>query len=212
VAAAADAREIEAYSQRAQTPTIYFYFSNKKSMQLSARLPLLLVLPVLGGAQLTIDLAGLVQGNGHSKGIEKLNMLGAIAELMASTMTDDCPKFQCPAGQQPVQSPHYVPVGNGCGTDLIKLESKFRDFFRECCDGHDMCYMTCGSSHKGCEDSFKSCLEESCYAHQEGAELQHCLAESKLYSAGTSGFGCSFFTNAQRDACVCDHVSAQTDL
>ena len=54
------------------------------------------------------------------------------------------------------------PSSNGCGSGgFIKIDfSKYDNFsgFNSCCNKHDICYNTCGSTKLACDSVFNDCL------------------------------------------------------
>ena len=73
----------------------------------------------------------------------------------------------------------------------------------KCCDAHDVCYGTCGSSFGGCEQQFTRCLQRQCNQYQLKEQREPCRSTASLFQVGTRLAGCGFFQQAQRDACVC---------
>ena len=63
-----------------------------------------------------------------------------------------------------------TPTPNGCGTFGLTVDmdnfSKIKGF-NECCNQHDICYMTCGKTKVFCDDSFYSCLQNACLNHDK---------------------------------------------
>lgn len=78
-----------------------------------------------------------------------------------------------------------------------------------CCDQHDICYDTCGSSRKVCDADFTKCLNSVCNSQTTGKKIDDCNGTSQLFSMGASGFGCGSFAASQHQACMCGGVLAK---
>jgi hypothetical protein len=118
--------------------------------------------------------------------------------------------FQCPDGSVPDANPTHTPSSNGCGSAGMDLGGG--DWGLEtCCDTHDYCYDTCGTSRTKCDADFSTCLTGICRSPQFAAESQSsCQSTASLYSMGASGFGCGSFITAQHQACHCQGRLAET--
>ena len=69
----------------------------------------------------------------------------------------------------------------------------------KCCNGHDLCYSTCGTSKDYCEKVFKSCMSSVCtknYAH-DPATKGECDKQAQSMTGLTAAFGGSFHTRSQ---------------
>ena len=99
---------------------------------------------------------------------------------------------------------------NGCGSQAVAafqqivtetLETLPPSFHR-CCDGHDICYGTCGKTKFECDETFGACLRH--------AAEQFSLAKGRYYQ-GTAVVvkqavalaGKAAYTDAQRTYCKC---------
>eukprot|EP00759_Apiculatamorpha_spiralis_P055212 PhF_6_TR7322/c0_g1_i1/m.10979/K01047/PLA2G, SPLA2; secretory phospholipase A2 len=102
-------------------------------------------------------------------------------------MAMDC-SFKCPDGSKPKkQKASHVPSSNGCGTAGFKVDPEFG--FEPCCDEHDKCYDTCGSSRSHCDDVFEKCMKDHCQSLKpkpspeavtnDELEIEHRLQEGK---------------------------------
>ncbi|KAI9562174.1 hypothetical protein GHT06_013139 [Daphnia sinensis] len=81
-------------------------------------------------------------------------------------------KLDCPPGFIPATNQSHFPTSNGCGSEGLKIESKYlpHDDQEDCCNAHDVCYDKCHavssiaiSLHRiGCDKTFKDCLMKIC--------------------------------------------------
>ena len=81
--------------------------------------------------------------------------------------------------------------------------------FTECCDVHDMCYDSCNSDRKQCDEDFKSCLSNVCLfeglSNEESkTKMKQCQTSADMMFATTSSLGCAAFMESQRNACLCN--------
>jgi len=75
-----------------------------------------------------------------------------------------------------------------------------------CCNEHDVCYGSCGSTFQECEERFSACMGAACEArHPDAAsdEGQECKSAAAMFSMGTRLGGCAVYKQTQRDACEC---------
>ena len=78
--------------------------------------------------------------------------------------------------------------------------------FEVCCDNHDKCYDTCNNDRDDCDAIFQDCLYKVCEevkAVLSAEQVQVCENASGVMHAATVGLGCTSFTQAQNNACVC---------
>eukprot|EP00439_Symbiodinium_sp_Y106_P084292 s167_g25.t1 len=104
----------------------------------------------------------------------------------------------CPAGQSPDQ--HSRMMANGCGPQGLVIKEP-HGLFR-CCNGHDVCFSVCGTSHDFCEDQFSKCMQEVCQSPLSG-EHQECQKQAHSFSSMTKIFGSGFHKASQQDSCHC---------
>lgn len=73
---------------------------------------------------------------------------------------------------------------------------------------HDICYDTCNSGRNHCDESFKECLRDTCHhvailKKFSDDQLKKCEQVADLMHSGTLGLGCTAYSEAQRQACLC---------
>lgn len=116
---------------------------------------------------------------------------------------DNSCRYRCPHNQLPSPRPGHVPVSNGCGLAGMNLNMGFPEFTK-CCDGHDICYHTCGNKFYDCEDQFEDCLTEVCKGFKKNKEkLKKCKNAIAMMQMGTNLMGCGPYMSSQEEACVC---------
>lgn len=110
----------------------------------------------------------------------------------------------CPS---PTPRPGYVPAANGCGAegglsapDVIGSAS-----FLQACNTHDICYGTCNSVKRDCDQAFLQAMEASCRQQYEGEPLPRagCIAVARSYYNAVSLGGSGPYAAAQSNACEC---------
>ncbi|KFD63274.1 hypothetical protein M514_10849 [Trichuris suis] len=121
-----------------------------------------------------------------------------------------CDKYLCPQGLSLVRNqsaPH--PKSDGCGSYGLTIPQMFLPLVTACCDGHDLCYGTCGVRRSTCDRQFKTCLDSICANVTEHPEMfpesdpEACRAKARLFDALVTKFGCSAFLSAQARYCYC---------
>lgn len=121
----------------------------------------------------------------------------------------DC-KFACANGAEPKHRPGFQSVPNGCGTHGFKADTSDLPGITECCNRHDICYGTCNSGQRICDQAFNQCMADACNTMQrEGPvqgkeELKECRAIGAAFHLAAMSVGCEFYRDAQRAACLCD--------
>ena len=101
-----------------------------------------------------------------------------------------CDPGELPA---PTENQEYKFECNGCGPKGMQVKESFGLY--KCCNGHDLCYSTCGTSKDFCERVFKACMAKTCYAHAERAE---CKKQADSMTGMTGLFGGSFHARTQK--------------
>lgn len=148
-----------------------------------------------------------------NKGLKSLaHTVKFVENFIDSTVEEDC-YFKCPGpGQKiPVRDPNYIPKANGCGSLGVFFgeDDLPRPEMVDCCNGHDICYDTCGSDKEVCDKIFKRCLYNSCDVHENDMDVisfKKCKGGAKLLYTATMAFGCTSFKEAQYNACKCVDV------
>lgn len=121
--------------------------------------------------------------------------------LLARNSRSSC-TFQCKDGSSGKPRPGYKPKPNGCGTTgfMFKLMPRLR----KCCDQHDICYGTCGTSRKICDDQMYQCAKQQCSSFQKRITISlPNFCKEKWIDFAIRLFGCSAFLKSQKEACVC---------
>ena len=113
-------------------------------------------------------------------------------------------EFNCPSGH--VKRPTGSPVeANGCGVQGLIIKQDRFPGFTEVCNKHDRCYGKCGAPKEKCDNEFSEGLKKYCELRQKhSAEIfQQCNSLASFYYAGVQLMGCSFYLDAQKQACTC---------
>jgi hypothetical protein len=96
-----------------------------------------------------------------------------------------------------VSSQDCTPPVNGCGSGITLPPGLDRYGYTGCCNGHDICYGTCGRDKNSCDTDFLNCNMGVC--HGDSA----CVAGAQaMYHAVQSG-GQSAYNGAQATGCGC---------
>lgn len=108
----------------------------------------------------------------------------------------------CKAGFVPVPKMEELKLftANGCGPQGMQIKEEFGLY--KCCNGHDVCFEVCGTTHKFCEDKFSSCMAKVCESPLNGT-TEECIAQSKSFSVLTRSFGQSYHLESQKESCDC---------
>merc|ERR1719384_320325 len=97
-------------------------------------------------------------------------------------------------------------TANGCGPQGMQIPEEFGLF--RCCNFHDVCFSTCGTTHAWCEEEFKGCMRRVCKAVPKGPERKKCKEQSKSFSGLTDMFGNGFYASSQKESCSCEKKGA----
>ncbi|CAE8594857.1 unnamed protein product [Polarella glacialis] len=108
----------------------------------------------------------------------------------------------CPFGKVvvPKMNQHTFFAANGCGPQGMQIKESFG--LHRCCNGHDVCFSVCGTSHKFCEDEFSSCMKQVCKKPLSGKK-KACKEQAQSFSSMTRAFGQGFHHSSQRETCDC---------
>lgn len=115
--------------------------------------------------------------------------------------------------EKKVQKEGFVPPFNGCGAaegygdyyvpDGIPLVYDFYD----ACKAHDICYSTCGSAQKTCDDNFLNDMNALCNAQHTGfwstPGRRRCASAATIYHFAVASVGEDAHEAAQIEACDC---------
>lgn len=111
-----------------------------------------------------------------------------------------------------VAHPNYEPTQDGCGMPGWELITPQTDItmtvlFKECCEGHDLCYQIYNASRSGCDATFLDCLNRACVQQIPPVlaviGLPLCAARAAIYYLAVAWYGEAGFNDAQRRACQC---------
>ncbi|CAB4022907.1 group XIIA secretory phospholipase A2-like [Paramuricea clavata] len=143
---------------------------------------------------------------------KSMETLGAFFKMMSGS-DKEC-KMDCPKDSVPLPRPGHVPSSNGCGSLGIKLDTSMFPGFEKCCDSHDKCYDTCNEDRDQCDAVFKDCLYAVCDEVKKvrsSDQAQLCENAGGVMHAAAMGLGCTAFTQAQSNACVCSGQAIEED-
>lgn len=141
-----------------------------------AALAVMAVMPHTAHAQ--IDLNDLLGGLGGGGGNQKMPSMTV------------CEGGEVPA---PTENAEYKFECNGCGPKGMQVSEPYGLF--KCCNGHDLCYSTCGTEKDFCEKTFRSCMKQVC--SEKGAEQEACQKQADSLSGLTAAFGGNFHLKSQ---------------
>ena len=154
-----------------------------------------------------------VKGTGEDDDPRKsLETLGTFFKMMSGS--DKQCKMDCPQGSVPLPRPGHVPTSNGCGSLGIKLDTSMFPGFEKCCDSHDKCYDTCNEDRDECDAAFQDCLYAVCDEVKKFGspnQAQVCENAGGVMHAAAMGLGCTSFTQAQSNACICSGHAIEGD-
>ena len=124
------------------------------------------------------------------------------------------------------QCPLNPPTSNGCGPGDWKGKLIPDDWpgwmpdFTDACNGHDRCFVTCGSKKSACDQALLGDLVAECgklgwggpppVPPEETAKQATCLALAAAYHKVVLSQGEPFYTAAQKKGCECKCSSPPT--
>lgn len=100
-------------------------------------------------------------------------------------------------------------IANGCGPEGMQVEEPFGLW--QCCNGHDVCYSTCGASFQLCEDQFGRCMKGVCDRIQSPERARECHKQASSFTGMTGIFGKGSHASSQRDTCECKKKGPEAD-
>jgi hypothetical protein len=108
---------------------------------------------------------------------------------------------------------------NGCGPSGL-LDAAVPECpcgivcFTPACNGHDVCYTTCGSSRAECDAAFYWDMARLCdEAHDPAAPVHaRCIVLAYVYYRAVVVFGSGFFERSQVQACACALAGADVGV
>lgn len=112
------------------------------------------------------------------------------------------PEPVCEPGKEavPLLDQHEKLSANGCGPQGLQIQEPYGLY--QCCNGHDVCFSICGTSHSFCESEFRSCMKQVCKKPRAGSKKE-CRNQAKTFSSLTMSFGLAFHQTSQKEACEC---------
>ena len=72
----------------------------------------------------------------------------------------------------------------------------------KCCNGHDVCYSSCGASFAHCESTFKTCMTQVCDALDQ-SQRSACHEQARSFTGMTGIFGAASHRMSQQGTCTC---------
>ncbi|XP_060943589.1 group XIIB secretory phospholipase A2-like protein isoform X2 [Limanda limanda] len=119
-------------------------------------------------------------------------------------------QYRCRHGDPPQPRAGYqMPEPNGCSSSLVGFQLDLGvPVMTKCCDQHDLCYDTCGTSKLDCDAEFRSCLLNICSDLRKSlgfvSQVQACDSMADVLHNTVGTLGCRPYMNSQRAACVCE--------
>lgn len=123
-------------------------------------------------------------------------------DLMSILNGDNCP-IGCNEGFILGPKPGHLPYSNGCKMpNLEPLNGVYDDYshFDQCCNLHDVCYMSCGATKKYCDDFFKDCMSKVCESYEPKND---CDKTAQEFGLSRTFHGCPHFRDSQEYLCLC---------
>ena len=100
--------------------------------------------------------------------------------------------------------PAHTPSSNGCGPECIPVDDNPTGCddtsFLDACNGHDICYDTCGNDRWTCDQQFYSDMLAVCNQSQCTFD---CYDDAFNYYKGVRNLGLIPYRSAQVNACAC---------
>jgi len=185
------------------------YQSMFPKMRASSKVVACLSLAGLAAGDATLNLDSMLQqlaGGGGGRGGGNANPLGGLANVLEGLGGGGPGRGAsarlCEEGEVPVPAMdnHKAFTANGCGPDGMKIEEPFG--LHRCCNFHDVCFSTCGTTHDWCENEFRVCMKRVCKAHS-GTSRSSCSNQAAQFTSMTGAFGKGFHSSSQRTSCNC---------
>ena len=87
---------------------------------------------------------------------------------------------------------------NGCGPKFTNILDKTlpNSGFTTCCNNHDLCYGRCNSNKVSCDNTFRTCMRNTC-------STTKCRDKADLFYNAVKLGACPFYLIAQNKACKC---------
>ncbi|XP_075400049.1 group XIIA secretory phospholipase A2 isoform X2 [Tenrec ecaudatus] len=149
-------------------------------------------------------------------GVHKIDTyLNAALDLLGGE--DGLCQYKCSDGSKPSPRHGYKPSPpNGCGSPLLGVHLNIGiPTLTKCCNQHDRCYETCGTSKNDCDEELQYCLSKICRDVQRtlglAQHVQACETTVALLFDSVLHLGCKPYLDSQRAACWCRYEE-KTDL
>lgn len=126
----------------------------------------------------------------------------------SNTMNTEKKSIECSSNEIFVQVIDKRLESNGCSKPSF-IQVKGEEDFTYCCDRHDACYATCGSSKEFCDNDFEKCMKGLC--NSIFSQNVACSNAASTYAMGTQMFGSNGFILSQQDYCICVDKSKVLD-
>ncbi|CAG9802444.1 unnamed protein product [Chironomus riparius] len=109
-----------------------------------------------------------------------------------------CCEYKCSFSKRAVADPNFRAVANGCGPKIIGVPDKWipNSGFMTCCNSHDFCYARCNSNKVSCDNSFRTCMRNTC-------SNKACRDRANTFFNAVKNLGCTFYLIGQQKACKC---------
>lgn len=111
---------------------------------------------------------------------------------------DNCIFFNAKSVKTKKPKENFIAEVNGCGPKSIDLVDRIlpNPGFTRCCDNHDRCYGRCNSSKASCDNSFLTCMRNTC-------STVGCRLKAELFYNAVKVGACYFYLKGQNKACKC---------
>jgi hypothetical protein len=111
------------------------------------------------------------------------------------------------------------PVPNGCGPNgwlsaVVPECPLGLPCFTPACNGHDICYSTCGSDRRACDAAFYRDMLSICADSLApgGRTYERCRDVAYIYWLAVDAFGQPYFAGGQQEVCACDNADPAARL
>ena len=122
----------------------------------------------------------------------------AAAEVKIETKPKPCKKFKCYGRKDPApRSPYFAPRGRGACPEGAS------EHLAKCCAERDACATICGITEELCKKAFDECYVRVCEEVDDFDEHEQCLKDGKIGSDWPWRGGCSWHSEEQKKACMC---------
>eukprot|EP00929_Paragymnodinium_shiwhaense_P073518 TRINITY_DN37485_c0_g1_i1.p1 TRINITY_DN37485_c0_g1~~TRINITY_DN37485_c0_g1_i1.p1 ORF type:complete len:278 (-),score=66.38 TRINITY_DN37485_c0_g1_i1:221-1054(-) len=177
---------------------------------------------VLHGAAFLPLVAGRVQGQFGTTGLKHDASLNALADSlqehkkvmeekhrqrMLDIEGESCPEHEFRAPKLLENLPaHHFHV-DGCGPKTKPVHEPYGLWV--CCNRHDVCYSSCGTTHEFCEAEYEQCMKELCDGGHLSSSPRGALTKDRCgrtaagFKAMSATMGKKFHNTTQNMGCEC---------